>query len=124
MRGGGDGMTGIYHPSRRGPSGPRAEAPFRRSARAVRSGGSGQRLLDGLEVSVDLRVALPELLDALDGAHHRRVVPVAEGAPELGEAATEPLPAEVHRDVPRERDALVAVLAEQLRVRQPEVAAH
>src|SRR5258706_10118447 len=118
MRGGGDGMLAIYHSTAGQPPGP----PRGRSCGPASVRG-GEGLLDGCEVRVHLGVALAELLDALDGAHHRRVVAVAEGASELREAAAEPLPAEVHGHVPRERDALVAILAEELRVRQPKMTA-
>jgi hypothetical protein len=65
----------------------------------------------------------PERLDLADGAHDRRVVAVAERAPELGEAALEALLAEVHRHVPRERDALVPVLREEVGAAELEVVA-
>jgi hypothetical protein len=61
-------------------------------------------------VRADLRVDVALGLDLAHRAHHGRVIAVAEGAPELGEAALEALLAEVHRDVAREGHRLVAVL--------------
>src|SRR5262249_17756080 len=69
-------------------------------------------------------ILLAKLLHAANGAHHGRVVSVAERAPELGEAATDSLTADVHGHVSREGDALVPILAQQLAARETEVAAH
>ncbi len=75
--------------------------------------------LERLEMRAHLGVGRAEVLDLADRAHHRRVIAVAEGATELGEAALEALLAEIHRDVTRERDALVAILREE--VARPEL---
>src|SRR5262245_35469762 len=63
--------------------------------------------LDGLQVRADLGIVRPERLDLANRAHDRGVVAVAEGAPQLGERALQPLFAEVHRHVAGESDALV-----------------
>ena len=52
-----------------------------------------EALLDGFEVRGDLRIALTQRFDAAHGAHDCGVVAIAEGAPELREAALEALAA-------------------------------
>src|SRR5690606_9213023 len=93
-----------------------ATAPPRRGSVV----GRGQPLFDRLQVCLHLGILLPQRLDAPDRAHHRGVIAVAEGSAELGEAALEALAAQVHRDLTREGDALVAILAQELAVRETE----
>src|SRR5690606_1994061 len=74
----------------------------------------GESTLDGFEVRVDLGISLAQGLDAAHRAHHRRVVAVAEGAPELREARLQTLTAEIHRHLPRKGDRFVAIFAHQI----------
>src|SRR5690606_1048100 len=83
----------------------------------------GETPLDGLEVGVHLGIPLPQRLDPTHGAHHGGVIAVAEGAPQLREAGADPLTTQVHRHLPRERHALVPILAEELGVGEAEVIA-
>src|SRR5580704_8981434 len=79
--------------------------------------------LEDLEVGANLGIARPEGLDLPHRADDRRVIPVAERATELGEAALEPLLAQVHGDVSREGDALVTILRQEIHRAQLEVVA-
>ena len=86
-------------------------ASWRLGVLSRRSIGRPELSLERFEVGADLGVGDPEGLDLAHGAHDRRVVAVAEGAPELGEAALQALLAQVHRHVAGEGHALVPVLA-------------
>ena len=77
--------------------------------------------LDRFEVRAHLGVVGAERLDLAHRAHDRRVIAVAERAPELGERALQALLAEVHRDMAREGDALVAILRQEVARAQLEV---
>ena len=85
--------------------------------------GRAQLALDGLDVGAHLGVGGAQVLDLAHAADDGRVIAVAERAAELGEAALEALLAQVHGHVPRERDALVPVLRQQVGGAQLEVVA-
>src|SRR5690349_600732 len=110
--GGASAMPGLYlFRTKLLAAGRRLDAPSGRCRLLV---GGCELSFDGLEMRSHLGIAVLLALDLADGAHYGGVIAVAEGTPELGEAALEARLAQVHGDVPRERDALVTILGEQI----------
>jgi len=85
--------------------------------------GVAELALERFEMRANLGVGRSERLDLAHRAHDGRVIAVAEGPADLGEAALQALLAEVHRHVPREGHALVPVLRHEIRRSQVKMVA-
>src|SRR5687768_6589050 len=79
--------------------------------------------LDRVDRGADLLVFVDEVADLAARAHHGRVVLAAETIPELRIAELQPLPANVHRDHPREADRAVPAVRLQIAEADVEVLA-
>ena len=66
-----------------------------------------------------LRIIPPVLRNAPDRMHHRRMIPPPKKSPNLFQAIPRPPPRNIHAHLPGERDALVPLLA--LQIRQPHI---
>src|SRR5881296_1867267 len=75
---------------------------------------SAQLAFERIEMRAHLGIFLAKVLDLANRAHHGRVIPIAKRAPELREGALQALLAQVHRHMTGERDALVAILRDEI----------